>query len=142
MAFSVVVMPGIIKLKPREYLRAFKEMDAIIQRGHPLFMAVWLGSVLSLCAATFFSFDEWTGYKPLILLLATLVYILGVQAPTFLKNIPVNNRIQQTELDLTSEEELQPLKEALSMQWMFWNTIRTVVSILVSVTLLLTLLEL
>jgi hypothetical protein len=34
---AVVVMPGIRNLGNREFLRAFQEVDRIIQRGHPVF---------------------------------------------------------------------------------------------------------
>ena len=48
LAFAVVVMPGIRNLGDREYLRAFREIDGVIQRGHPLFGLVWLGSMVVL----------------------------------------------------------------------------------------------
>ena len=32
-AFAVIVMPGIGRLPDREFVRAFQEMDGIIQRG-------------------------------------------------------------------------------------------------------------
>jgi uncharacterized membrane protein len=48
LAFALVVMPGIRNLGNREFLRAFREIDGVIQRGHPLFGLVWLGSVVVL----------------------------------------------------------------------------------------------
>jgi uncharacterized membrane protein len=47
-AFASVVMPGIQTLDDRDFLRAFKAMDLVIQRNQPLFMLVWVGSVLAL----------------------------------------------------------------------------------------------
>ena len=46
--FAVVVMPGIGNLNDREFIRAFQVMDRVIQNNQPLFMLVWLGSVVAL----------------------------------------------------------------------------------------------
>ena len=40
-AFAVVVMPGIRNLGDREFLRAFQEIDGVIQRGHH--SSAWYG---------------------------------------------------------------------------------------------------
>ncbi|MGB5425029.1 MAG: hypothetical protein WBN03_22880, partial [Desulfobacterales bacterium] len=45
-AFSVVVMPGIRSLNDREFIRAFQVMDRVIQNNQPIFMLVWIGSVV------------------------------------------------------------------------------------------------
>lgn len=63
---------------------------------------------------------------------AALVYLLGVQAPTFLVNIPLNNRVQR--LDVT-REEFEP-------RWNRWNVARTACASLASVLLVLLLLRL
>ena len=47
-AFAVVVMPGIGSLNDRDFLRAFQVMDHVIQNNQPIFMLVWVGSVVSL----------------------------------------------------------------------------------------------
>ena len=44
-AFAIVVMPGIKKLSDGEFIRAFQEMDGIIQNNQPLFMLMWGGSI-------------------------------------------------------------------------------------------------
>ena len=48
--FAVVVMPGIRSLGDREFIRAFQVMDRVIQNNQPIFMLVWVGSVLVLIA--------------------------------------------------------------------------------------------
>ena len=47
-AFAVVAMPGIGKLSDREFVRAFQVMDRVIQNNQPIFILVWVGSVVSL----------------------------------------------------------------------------------------------
>ena len=52
LAFAIVVMPGIRKLNDRDFLRAFQVMDGMIQDNQPVFMVVWVGSIVaSLVAA-------------------------------------------------------------------------------------------
>ena len=57
-AFAVGVMPGIRSLDDGEFIRAFRAIDGVIQRNQPLFMFMWVGSVLSLVAAALAS--VWT----------------------------------------------------------------------------------
>merc|ERR1712232_1019690 len=47
--FAIVVMPGLSSL-PNDlaYLQAFQAIDGIIQNNQPIFILVWLGSILSL----------------------------------------------------------------------------------------------
>ncbi|GHD29585.1 hypothetical protein [Parahalioglobus pacificus] len=50
--FAVVVMTGIRTMGYLEFLKSFKAMDRVIQNNHPIFMLVWLGSVVALIAST------------------------------------------------------------------------------------------
>ena len=47
LGFAVVVMPGLATLPEREFLQAFKRMDKVIQNNQPVFMIVWVGSIVS-----------------------------------------------------------------------------------------------
>ena len=51
LAFAIVVMPGIRKLNDREFLRAFQVIDGVIQDNQPVFMVVWVGSIVALLVA-------------------------------------------------------------------------------------------
>jgi hypothetical protein len=57
-AFAVVVMPGIGSLRDRDYIRAFQVIDRVIQNNQPLFMLVWVGSVLALVASVVLAFGR------------------------------------------------------------------------------------
>src|ERR671919_209370 len=50
-AFAAVVMPGIRSLDDRSFIRAFQVIDRVIQNNQPLFVLVWVGSVLAMIAA-------------------------------------------------------------------------------------------
>lgn len=92
-AFATIVMPGIKSLNDREFIRAFQVIDGVIQNNQPLFVAVWMGSVVAAVAAAVLGFGQLDGTQRLLLISAPLVYILGVQWSTFTINVPLNNRL-------------------------------------------------
>ena len=92
--FAVVVMPGIAKLTDKEYLLAFKHMDGIIQNNQPLFILVWAGSILSIIITLILGIMNLSGTQIYLLVFASILYLFGVQLPTFQFNIPLNNSLQ------------------------------------------------
>ena len=92
-AFAVVIMPGITSLDDGGFIRAFQVIDRVIQNSQPLFVLVWVGSVLSLIAATVLGFGALGGADRLLLIVAVLLYLLCGQLPTVTINIPLNNEL-------------------------------------------------
>jgi len=60
-AFAIVVMPGIRSLNDRQFIRAFQVMDRVIQNNQPIFVLVWLGSVVALAVSAVFGFGQLDG---------------------------------------------------------------------------------
>jgi len=135
-SFAVVVMPGLRALSPADYLRAFQAMDGVIQRGHPLFALMWLGSVLALVAAAALGWSRLEGLERGLLLAAAGVYLLGVQLPTFLFNIPLNNRLQALDVAGMEPAAQEALRAEFEGRWIRSNTARTILACLVSGALL------
>lgn len=135
-AFAVVIMPGMRDLSDRDYLRAFQVMDRVIQRNQPVFMLVWVGSVLAILASAVLGLWRLDGMERILLVIAMLAYILGVQLPTFIINVPLNNRVQALEIDGESEAVLAGLRQEYELRWNRWNRIRTVIAVLVSAALI------
>lgn len=129
-AFSVVVMPGIKRLNDREYIRAFQVIDGVIQDNQWLFILVWLGSIVAIIIFAVMAF------KQPIALTAVLAYLLGVQLPTFSKNIPLNNKIQSVDVDSMEEAIVNKARVDFEPHWNRWNRFRTIVASLVSVLLM------
>lgn len=123
-AFAVVVMPGIRRLDDGEFLRAFRAMDGVIQRGQPLFALVWVGSVAAVIAAAVV-----TSTDRGIVIGAAALYLFGVQLPTAAIHIPLNRRVQRVQI---SREEFEP-------RWNRWNVARTLCACAVSILLLIVL---
>ena len=49
--YAVVVMPGLSKLNDKEFIRAFQVTDGIIQNNQPLFMLIWVGSIIAILSS-------------------------------------------------------------------------------------------
>lgn len=135
-AFAIVVMAGIKSLSNKEFIRAFQAMDGIIQNNQPIFMVVWLGSVVALIIAAALGVGHLDATGRWLLIVSTLAYLLGVQLPTFTINIPLNNGLQSLNVDAMDESALETAREAFEGRWNRWNAIRTVVSCLVSLLLI------
>ncbi len=141
-AFAVVAMPGIGSLPDREFLRAFQVMDRVIQNNQPLFLLVWMGSVVSLLAAAALGIGQLDGSGRLLMIVALLTYLLGVQLPTVAINFPLNNAVQALEIDGMDEAALDAARRNFEPRWNTWNSIRTTLAGLVVVLLLVVLLRL
>ncbi len=127
-AFAVVAMPGIGRLGDREFIRTFQVMDRVIQNNHPLFLVVWLGSVVVLIVAIVMGFGRLGGVDLFLLVAAAATYIFGVQLPTVTINIPLNNQLQAVEVNGLDEGEASKVRLGFEPRWNRWNRIRTLLS--------------
>lgn len=123
--FALIVMPGIRSLGDREYVRAFQEMDGIIQRKHPLFVLVWGGSTLLLLLSALFGIWVLDGIVSTLLPAAAAIYILGVQLPTGMVNLPLNNSLQKIDVETADEEAISVSRREFESRWTRWNLLRT-----------------
>jgi len=135
-AFAVVVMPGIRGLDDRGFIRAFQVIDGVNQNNQPLFVLVWLGSVLCAVVAGVLGLSALSGLERALLIIAVLVYVLGVQVPTFVVNIPLNNRLQKLDAETMADRERKRARDAFEPRWNKWNSIRTVLATVASILLL------
>jgi uncharacterized membrane protein len=134
-AFAVVVMPGIRSLDDREFIRAFQVMDRVIQNNQPLFMLVWVGSVVVLITSAVLGIGQLDGVGRLLIIFAALVYLLGIQLPTVTINIPLNNKLQTLDVEAMNETAQKVARDDFEPRWNRWNSIRTALASLASVLL-------
>lgn len=141
-AFAAVVMPGIKHLDDQEFIRAFQVIDGVIQNNQPIFVTVWVGSIVALVAATGLGIGYLDGAELLIMLLASLIYIFGVQLSTFTINVPLNNKLQALNIDNMNKAALKTARMNFEPRWNRWNLIRTTFAVLTSVLLIVLLFKL
>jgi uncharacterized membrane protein len=137
LAFAVVIMPGLAVLGDREFIRAFQVMDRVIQNNRPLFMLVWVGSIVALVAAGVLGVPRLEGLDRGLLIAAVVLYLLGVQLPTLTLNVPLNNQLQQVVTEGVAEIQLAEVREAFESRWNLWNEVRTILAVATSVLLIL-----
>ena len=82
-----------------------------------------------------------SGADRLLIIVAALLYLLGVQVPTFAINVPLNDQIQKLDLDSMNETTRRRAREVFEPRWNKWNAIRTVSASVASVVLMLLLLS-
>ena len=131
-AFAVVVMPGIRSLNDREFIRAFQVMDRVIQNSQPIFMLVWVGSVVALVTSAVLGIGRLDGAGRLLMIFAALAYLLGVQLPTFTINIPLNNKLQTLNVDAMNATTREAVRKDFEPRWNLWNSVRTALASLAS----------
>jgi uncharacterized membrane protein len=141
LAFAIVVMPGIARLDDGGFLRAFQVIDRVIQQSQPLFVLVWVGSVMAAMAAAVLGLLVTGGPDRALIVAAALVYLAGVQLPTAAINIPLNNRIQALDVAAMAEAQRRDARQMVEARWNGWNAIRTAVAVLVAIDLMVVLLR-
>ena len=117
------VTPGIGQLDDMGYLQAFQKMNRSIE--NPLFFMVFMGSALVGIAAIFTS----RGVSDLhfrLVLVAVIIYCLGVILVTIMGNVPLNQILDKTDLAASTLEELQALREKFERPWNRFHSIRVV----------------
>ncbi|HEY3458410.1 MAG TPA: DUF1772 domain-containing protein [Bryobacteraceae bacterium] len=136
LTFAIVVMPGIGRLDDRNFLRAFQVIDRVIQNNQPVFMLVWVGSVLALLTVAVLGVWQLRSGNRVLIIIAALVYFLGVQLPTAQVNVPLNNKLQTLDPSAMSARAQKNARDNFERRWNRWNVVRTVCSILTSTLLL------
>lgn len=140
LSFAIVVMPGLRNLDNEGFVRGFGAIDLVIQNRQPLFVLVWVGSLVSLCVAGWMGLDRLDGPGRLLLAGTALVNLLGVHLPTAAVNVRLNNHLQSLQIDHLDAAELRSERRGFESRWNRWNAFRTSVAGLVSLALIVTLL--
>ena len=135
--YAVVVMPGLSKLNDKEFIRAFQVTDGIIQNNQPLFMLTWVGSIIAILSSILIAIIFVGISETWLIILLGVVYLLGVQGITISIHIPLNNHLQQVNIDELNEEKLSEERIKFEKKWNNFNIIRTIIAFSVSVILLL-----
>lgn len=132
--WSNAVTPGIGRLSDLNYLKALQAMNRAILNLP--FYILFIGPVVSLILTTSLFYNSPSTSTFQYLLVASLVYIVGVFLVTILGNIPLNELLDQSNLSDLSLEELHSLRQKIEHQWNNFNWIRTLTSIFSFVLLL------
>ena len=136
LVFAIVVMPGISKFEDKEFLKAFQLIDGVIQNNQPLFLLVWLGSIISVLVTILSSIITLGFLDSLIIVCVCSIYLFGVQGITILIHLPLNQRIQNLDINNLDKEKLKEERTKFENKWNYYNKIRTGLALFVSLMLL------
>ena len=137
LTYAIVVMPGLSKLDDKEFIKAFQVTDGIIQNNQPIFILIWVGSIISVVSTiiiSIFTLGILEGWK---IIFVSLVYLIGVQAITIIIHLPLNRRIQNIDINSTNLQSLNEERKNFETKWNYFNNIRTFIAFLVTLFFLL-----
>lgn len=99
-------------------------------------MIVWVGSVLAIIVLGVLGIWQFDGLEYYLIVLAVLLYLLGVQLPTITVNVPLNNRLQSFDADKLNVQALSEERQYFEPRWTRWNTIRAIMACFTSLLLI------
>ncbi|NRB59274.1 MAG: DUF1772 domain-containing protein [Winogradskyella sp.] len=123
--WSNAVTPGIGRLDNLEFLKAFQVMNRAIING--TFLTVFFGPVILLFLNTYLFRDYSTSFW--LFLMAAVLFFVGIGLVTIFGNVPLNEVLDKTNLEILSTAELETLREKFEKPWNQLHTIRTLSSI-------------
>lgn len=134
--FQTVIMPGIAKLDDGAFLHAFQLIDGVIQSNEPVFVCLWIGSVIAIvatavCGVVLSPVVSTTDnvltetWQVVGLIFATLAWLV-CQKTTFSINVPRNNRVKMLDIANLKAEESAVERAYFEATWNFWHKFRTI----------------
>ena len=143
LVFAIVIMPGIAKLDDDGgYLRAFQVIDGVIQKNQPIFVTIWISSVIALVTFNVLVFtqlgdadDDDDKLTKLLVTISNIAYLI-TQVTTFTKNVPLNNRVQTLDIAKLDNFTKKSERDKFEKSWIFWNNLRTIIMGIVSLYLM------
>ena len=124
--WSNSITSGIGNLDNYGYLSAFQQMNRTIL--NPTFFIVFFGP-LFLGLINLYVFKNAPSSIIWLLILATVIYFIGVSLITIFGNVPLNEILDKTDLVSVNIEDLQTLRNTIEDKWNHLHLIRTISSI-------------
>lgn len=124
--WSNAVTPGIGRLDDLSYLKAFQSMNRAIINGQ--FMVVFMGPTILLFLNAYLFRSNNTVFW--LFIAAAALFFMGVGLVTVFGNVPLNEILEASNLEVLSKIELQELRSLFEQPWNRRHTIRTLSSII------------
>ena len=137
LTYAIVIMPGLSNLDDKEFIKAFQVTDGIIQNNQPIFILIWIGSIVSVLSTIITSILSLGILDAWLIIFVSVVYLLLVQGITILIHLPLNKSIQNIDINSSNSETLSKMRKSFETKWNYFNNVRTVVAFFVVLTFLL-----
>ena len=134
-AWSISVIPGIKRIPDKSYLEAMQEINRAIL--NPWFFILFFGAALMMIYSAYLQFKTNAYLSFWIILCAAVIYLAGTVGITAFGNVPLNQALDQVQLNILNTGDLQLTRQAYEGQWNKLHTIRTFFSVVSFLLLLL-----
>ena len=131
LTYAIIVMPGLSKLDDKEFIKAFQVTDGIIQNNQPIFILIWVGSIISVLGTIITSILSLGIVEAWLIIFAGVIYLLGVQVITISIHLPLNKHIQKIDINSTNSQTLSEVRKNFETKWNYFNNIRTGIALFV-----------
>jgi uncharacterized membrane protein len=126
--YSCSVNIGLKQLSDINYILAMQSINTAIQ--NPAFFISFMGTLFLLPISTYLHYNPSDLNRFYLLLLATIIYLIGVIGVTFLGNIPLNNMLDKFNTQIADNEHIAQQRKAFETAWNSFHLIRTIAAIL------------
>ena len=123
--WSNAVTPGIGRLDDMSYLKAFQSMNRVIINFQ--FMIVFMGPTILLFLNAYLFRSNSTAFW--LFLVAAILFFIGIGLVTVFGNVPLNEILDASNLEILSKIELQELRNKFEQPWNHWHTFRVLSSL-------------
>jgi uncharacterized membrane protein len=131
LTYAIVIMPGLSNLDDKEFIKAFQVTDGIIQNNQPIFILIWIGSIVSVLSTIITSILSLGILDAWLIIFVGVVYLLVVQGITISIHLPLNKSIQNIDINSSNSETLSKMRKSFETKWNYFNNVRTVVAFFV-----------
>ena len=131
LTYALVIMPGLSNFDDKEFIKVFQVTDGIIQNNQPIFILIWVGSIVSVLSTIITSIFSLGILDAWLIIFVGVVYLLVVQGITILIHLPLNKSIQNIDINSSNFQTLSKERKAFEIKWNYFNNIRTVVAFFV-----------
>ena len=135
--WSNAVKPGIGKLGDLEYLTALQSMNRVILNIP--FKVVFVFSIISVALVPVFYIDLFPKKIFWLYIFTFIIYLVGVFGVTVFANIPLNEKLDKTNLESISTKQIEELRTSIELKWNNFNLIRAVCSAIIFLLLIISL---
>ena len=131
LTYAIVIMPGVSNLDDKEFIKAFQVTDGIIQNNQPIFILIWIGSIVSVLSTIITSILSLGILDAWLIIFVGVVYLLVVQGITISIHLPLNKSIQNIDINSSNSEILSKMRKSFETKWNYFNNVRSVVAFFV-----------
>lgn len=126
--YDCSVIKGLGNLSDKAYLQSFQSISKEII--NPYFFLSFIGSMIVLPISCWLCYKHNDTLSFYFLLVALLVYAIGVFGVTAFGNVPLNEMLEKIDITNTSSENLKITRDIFETNWNNLHHIRTYASIL------------